>query len=337
MSKIMAEYIWLDGAKPTAQLRSKTKVIEGHVSTLADIPEWGFDGSSTQQAEGHFSDCLLRPVHFVKDPIRGEPHLLVMCEVFKADGSIHPSNTRAKLRELNERYAHEEAWFGIEQEYVLMQKGKPAGWPQDGFPKPQGDFYCGVGLEAVNGRDLVEAHMQSCLDAGLRLCGINAEVMLGQWEFQIGPLPPLQLSDEMWIARWLLLRLGEEYGYSVSLDPKPIKGDWNGSGGHTNFSTAAMRAPGGLAEIEAACKKFGERHEAHIAVYGAHNDERLTGRHETCGIHEFKYGVSHRGASIRIPMASANNGCGYLEDRRPAANADPYQVCSVILDTACRK
>ncbi len=337
MLKIMAEYIWLDGVKPTAQLRSKTKVIEGHVSSLADIPEWGFDGSSTKQAEGHFSDCLLRPVYFVKDPLRGEPHILVMCEVFNSDGSVHPSNTRAHLRELEKQYADEEAWFGIEQEYVLMQAGKPAGWPKDGFPKPQGDFYCGVGLEAVSGRDLVEAHMQACLDAGLRLCGINAEVMLGQWEFQVGPLPPLQLSDEMWIARWLLLRLGEEYGYDVCLEPKPIKGDWNGSGGHTNFSTKAMRAPGGLAVIEAACKKFATCHDAHIAVYGAHNEERLTGHHETCGIKDFKYGVSHRGASIRIPMVSANNGCGYLEDRRPAANADPYQVCAAIVETACRK
>ena len=331
----MAEYIWLDGTQPTAQLRSKTKIVEGTVSRLEDLPEWGFDGSSTQQASGHFSDCLLRPVRYIPDPIRKENNILVMCEVFNSDGSVHASNGRARLREAAKAYEAQDPWFGIEQEYTLFKNNWPAGWPAGGYPPPQGDFYCGVGANVITARPLVEAHMKACLDAGIKFAGINAEVMLGQWEFQIGPVPPLQMGDEMWLARWLLLRLGEDFGYTVSFSPKPMQGDWNGAGAHTNFSTKETRAPGGIKVIEEACRVLGLNHDKHISVYGAGNENRLTGKHETCAINQFRFGVSDRGASIRIPMTTANSGAGYLEDRRPAANADPYQVCTAILKTVC--
>ena len=335
MHGIKAEYIWIDGQKPTAKLRSKTKVLTVAPNSVAELPEWGFDGSSTEQAEGHSSDCLLRPVSMIPDPVRGAPHLLVLCEVFNADGSVHESNTRARLRALAEQHAAEEPWFGIEQEYTLFEGNKPLHWPDHGFPAPQGGYYCGVGADEAYGRHLVEDHMQACLEAGISLCGINAEVMPAQWEFQIGPLGPLDVADQMWFARWILYRIGENYGISATLYPKPVKGDWNGAGAHTNFSTKAMREPGGMDVIIEACKRLGAKHEEHIAVYGAHNDERLTGRHETCSIHQFRYGVSDRGASIRIPMATANQGYGYLEDRRPAANMDPYQVCAKLIETVC--
>lgn len=329
----MAEYIWLDGVNPTAHLRSKTKILGSAVQNLSDIPEWGFDGSSTQQAEGKFSDCLLRPVRVAPDPIRGNQHMLVLCEVFNADGSVHPSNTRAALRALAEKYQAEECWFGIEQEYTLFKGIRPLAWQETGEPGPQGPYYCGVGADKIYGRPLVEAHMRAALTAGLTLFGINSEVMPGQWEFQIGPAGPLEVGDEMWLSRWLLERLGEDFGITVILAPKPVPGDWNGAGAHTNFSTKAMRSAGGIKVIEAACEKFKAKHAEHIAVYGEHNEERLTGKHETCSINEFRYGVSDRGASIRIPMATANAGMGYLEDRRPAANMDPYQVCARIMET----
>jgi len=335
MSKIRAEYIWTDGHTPTAKLRSKTKIVDGPIKEVSDLPEWGFDGSSTEQAEGHFSDCLLRPVRLVLDPIRGGDNILVMCEVFNADGTVHPSNARAALRELAEKYSDQEAWFGIEQEYTFFDGIKPLGWPDNGFPAPQGGYYCGVGSDEVYGRDIVEDHMEACLLAGIEMSGINAEVMPGQWEFQIGPLGPLEASDEVWLARWLLYRIGEDYGVSATLHPKPVKGDWNGAGAHTNFSTKAMREPGGLAVIEDACEKLGKTHEKHILKYGAHNEERLTGLHETCSMQDFKYGVSDRGASIRIPMQTANDGYGYLEDRRPSANMDPYKVCTALMETVC--
>ena len=333
MSRVKAEYIWIDGHMPTAKLRSKTKIIDGEVTSLENLPDWGFDGSSTQQAEGHFSDCLLKPVCFIPDPIRGGIDILVMCEVFNADGTVHQSNHRAKLRKLAEKFKSEECWFGIEQEYTFFDGIKPLGWPDNGFPAAQGGYYCGVGSDEVYGRDIVEDHMQACLDAGINLSGINAEVMPGQWEFQVGPSGPLEVSDHLWIARWLLYRIGEDYEVSATLDPKPVKGDWNGAGAHTNFSTKSMRESGGLKFIEQACEKLKSKHSEHIDVYGADNEQRLTGMHETCSIKDFRYGVSDRGASIRIPMQTSKDGCGYLEDRRPSANMDPYRVCAALMDT----
>jgi glutamine synthetase len=258
-----------------------------------------------------------------------------MCEVMNADGTPHVSNFRSKLRILSGKCEEQEAWFGIEQEYTFMQNDYPFGWPKGGFPGPQGPFYCGVGSEKVYGRDIVEDHMDACIMAGILISGINAEVMPGQWEYQIGPLGPLDAADQMWISRWLLYRISEEYGVSATLHPKPVKGDWNGAGAHTNFSTKSMREAGGIDVINAACEKLSKKHDEHIHVYGAHNEERLTGLHETCSIKEFRYGVSDRGASIRIPMQTSNDGFGYLEDRRPSANMDPYKVCSILLETTC--
>jgi len=223
VSKIKAEYIWMDGAEPTQKLRSKTKVMNGPVNSIDDLPLWGFDGSSTNQAAGDDSDCMLKPVYKVPDPIRGGDDILVMCEVMNADGSVHKSNTRANLRGVAEKFASEESWFGIEQEYTLFEGRNPLGWPEGGYPAPQGPFYCGVGADEVFGREIVEEHMQLCLDAGLEVSGINAEVMPGQWEYQIGPLGPLDVADQMWISRWLLYRISEEYGVSATLHPKPVK------------------------------------------------------------------------------------------------------------------
>ena len=301
--KVKAEYIWIDGYEPTANLRSKTKILNGPVSSVEELPTWGFDGSSTLQADGEDSDCKLKPVWICQDPLRGGDNILVMNEVCNPDGSPHKSNSRAALVEIAEKFKEHDPWFGIEQEYTLMDGKQPAGWPEEGFPeRPQGPYYCSVGNEDVAGRDMVEDHLDLCLEAGLEVSGINAEVMLGQWEYQVGPLPALEVCDQLWVARWLLERIGEEWGYWVELHPKPIKGDWNGSGAHINYSTTSMRADGGLKVIEEACEKLGQNIDKHIAVYGADNEQRLTGLHETCSIKEFRYGVSDRGASIRIPM-----------------------------------
>jgi glutamine synthetase len=304
---------------------------------------WGFDGSSTYQAEGGDSDLTLRPVRIAPDPIRGEGNYLVLCEVTDSDGEPHRSNTRAHLRRLLQGPAGEaEAWFGFEQEYTLFKDGRPLGFPENGYPRPQGPFYCGVGGERVFGRDFVEAHMRACMDAGLMIYGVNAEVMPGQWEFQIGhrgvsgeSSDPLTVSDHLILARWLMQRVGERFGVDPRLDPKPVQGDWNGAGAHTNFSTRSMREPGGLAEIRAAIDKLGRRHDLHVGRYGYGLADRLTGLHETCSIEEFKGGVADRGASIRVPRHVETRGAGYLEDRRPGANCDPYVVCAALLETVC--
>lgn len=337
MSKVLAEYIWIDGQKPTQKLRSKTKVLnEPRISRLEDIPCWSFDGSSTDQAAGHSSDCMLRPVALVPDPIRKHPHILVMCQVCTPTGFPHPTNTRAVLRDVAQKFSEQKPLFGVEQEYTLYNKNHPVGWPAGGFPHPQGRYYCGVGTDEVHGRPLVERHLGACLEAGIEIQGTNAEVMPSQWEFQIGALPPLECADQLWLARWLLYRLGEEYGMYAKLDPKPMPGDWNGAGGHTNFSTKEMRtSPGAHLAIVAACKKLEAFHSSNMKVYGADNRLRLTGKHETCRFDEFRFGVGDRGASVRIPAHVETAGCGYLEDRRPAANLDPYQVFTAILETVC--
>jgi glutamine synthetase len=326
-----AEYIWLDGAEPTQKLRCKTKI----VPMGEQPPLWGFDGSSTNQATGHQSDCVLKPVFICPDPVRGGDDKLVMCEVMLTDMTPHPTNTRAKLVEVAKKYEDQDMWFGIEQEYTFFQGIRPLGWPDNGFPAPQFGYYCGVGADEVFGRDIVEEHMEACLAAGLKFCGINAEVMPAQWEFQIGPASPLEAADHLWIARWLLYRIAENYGVSATLAPKPVKGDWNGAGAHTNFSTSAMRES--IDACIAAAEALKQEHELHIANYGAGIEERLTGKHETCSYKQFKYGVSDRGASVRIPWQVAVDKKGYIEDRRPCANMDPYVVCRLVTNTVCSR
>jgi len=340
-----AEYIWLDGSEPTRQLRSKTRILElkdGAPITLSDFPNWGYDGSSTYQAPGKDSDLTLKPVNFVTDPLRGAPNVLVLCEVFNFDGTPHVTNSRAHLRhEMDHGGRDHDICVGIEQEYTLFQNGRPYAWPELGYPAPQGPYYCAVGSGRVLGRNLIEEHTDLCLEAGIMILGTNAEVMPSQWEFQVGyrgvkgeNADPLNVSDHLWFARWLLHRAAEDFDIEVKLDCKPMKGDWNGAGAHTNFSTKAMRDPKtGWQSILALVEGLKKNHAAHIAVYGAGLEERLTGHHETCDINTFRMGERDRGASIRIPEAVSRARCGYIEDRRPGANCDPYLVCAQLLKT----
>lgn len=354
MLSVTLEYIWLDGTTPTQKLRSKTKIVfvdtdefvddDGTVMfELEDCPAWGFDGSSTEQADGHSSDRYLKPVYLVENPLR-EHGFLVMCEVMMPDGvTPHVSNTRAKLRSVMDHVpATEEPWFGLEQEYFLYEDGYPIGTCEPGVPTPgkipvdqikQGQYYCAVGAENVFGRSIMESHMNACLNAGIHIAGTNSEVSIGQFEFQLGVLDPLSMGDELWISRWLLQRIAETYNVSVVLDAKPYQ-HLNGSGCHSNFSTKAMRTKDpGMAAITAWCEAARGRTHEHISAYGHDIESRLTGQHETCSYREFKYGVSDRTASIRIPLQTANEGYGYLEDRRPNSNANPYDVCRVMLET----
>jgi glutamine synthetase len=332
MSVYIAEYIWLDGTQPTALMRSKAKT----VPVGEEPPVWGFDGSSTNQAVGKKSDCVLQPVCVIPDPIRGGENKIVLCEVLDVDLNPHPTNTRAPLRAVYEKFKKHDPWFGLEQEYTLLKMdGRPLGFPANGYPGPQGPYYCGVGGTQIFGRDLVEKHLELCLKAGLQISGINAEVMPGQWEFQVGPLPPLEVSDHLILARWLLCRVSEMFGCDASFDPKPAKGDWNGAGCHTNFSTNETRKS--YDAVVAACEALGEKAMLHVENYGHGIRDRLTGHHETQSWERFSYGVSDRGASIRIPWQVARDGKGYLEDRRPNANCDPYVVTRLICDTVCSK
>ncbi len=261
-----------------------------------------------------------------------------MCEtLLTADLSPHPTNTRAVARAALDKYGDQEPLFGLEQEYTMLDPASswPFGFPSHGFPGPQGPYYCGVGAVKIAGRDIVEEHTTLCIEAGLIISGTNAEVMPGQWEFQIGPADTVAVGDHLWMARYLLYRVGEEHNVEISIEAKPMKGDWNGAGMHTNFSTKAMRE--NYDAITAACEALGQlgKPEEHLTGYGVGIEDRLTGEHETQRFDQYSYGVSDRGASVRIPWQVAKEGKGYIEDRRPNANADPYVVATLMTNTVC--
>jgi glutamine synthetase len=321
------EYIWLDGYTPEPNIRSKTKIYNSETEPkLEDLPIWNFDGSSTMQAEGKFSDCLLKPVKMIKDPQRKSAYL-VLGEVLNPDMTPHPSNHRAMLKD------DSNMWVGFEQEYFIYNGELPLGHKK-GLMKGQGEYYCGIGSNNVSGRNIVEHHLDVCLATGLNVTGINAEVALGQWEFQVMGKGTYEACDQLIICRYLLQRLAETYEVSINYHPKPLMGDWNGSGLHTNFSTKHMREVGGKDYFEMMFLALKKNHEKHIENYGSDNKMRLTGKHETQSIDEFSWGVSDRGASIRVPQTTEqNNWKGYVEDRRPASNGNPYLIMKSISET----
>lgn len=335
---IQCLYIWIDGSGQ--KLRCKTKSLYEEPKSVAQLPIWNFDGSSTCQADGHNSDVYLKPVAMFNDPFRALPHKMVLCETEMFDKTPTCSNKRKECVEYMEKpdVKNAKPWFGIEQEYTLLAiGGQPLGWPKIGFPGPQGPYYCGVGAGRVFGREVMEAHYKACIYAGVKIAGENAEVMPSQWEFQVGPCEGIDMGDHLWMARFILERVAEDFNCVVSFDPKPIPGDWNGAGCHTNYSTQEMREDGGMGKIEDAIKKLSLRHEWHIKQYDPHGGEdnarRLTGLHETASIKSFSYGVASRNSSVRIPRQVSEDGKGYFEDRRPASNCDPYVVTEALVRT----
>lgn len=336
---LKCEYVWLDGNE-TQTLRSKTRVLslksedENWNLSVKDIPIWTFDGSSTNQAETVSSDLVLRPVFACIDSNR-ENGVIVLCDVLNPDMTPHESNHRARLIDEVLKHKDSEPFVGFEQEYFLYKGQSIMGWEDEGSLRPQGPYYCGVGADNVAGRNLVELHLSSCINSGLSIVGLNAEVALGQWEYQIGGpgVNVVAACDHLWVSRFILQRICELQGISVSLDPKPVEGDWNGSGMHTNFSTKLMREEGGISVINRACDMLGYDENVQLAIqnYGEGLERRLTGTHETSSIDSYSYGVADRSASVRIPLNVSREGRGYLEDRRPNSNADPYRVVSVLV------
>lgn len=333
---VQVMYVWIDGTDEN--LRCKTKTLDFEPKSPEECPTWNFDGSSTGQAEGSNSDVYLVPAAIFNDPFRRGKNKLLLCETFKYNKKPTETNHREACKAVMAKAADEHPWFGIEQEYTLLDRdGHPFGWPKNGYPGPQGPYYCGVGADKVYGRDIVEAHYRACMYAGIKIAGTNAEVMPAQWEFQVGPCEGIEMGDHLWMSRFILHRVAEDFGVVVTFDPKPMPGDWNGAGAHCNYSTLAMREDGGLKVIEAAIEKLSKNHMTHIRAYdpkeGKDNMRRLTGLHETSSIDEFSAGVANRGASIRIPRHVGEDGKGYLEDRRPSSNCDPYRVTEVIVNT----
>jgi len=333
---VQVMYIWIDGTGEN--VRCKTRTMDFEPQLPEECPLWNFDGSSTGQAEGSNSDVYLKPCALFNDPFRLGRNKLLLCETLKYNKQPNITNHRITCAQTMEAVKEHVPWFGMEQEYTLLSlNGHPYGWPTNGFPGPQGPYYCGVGADKVYGRDIVEAHYRACLYAGIKIAGTNAEVMPSQWEFQVGPCEGISMGDHLWMARFILHRVAEDFGVVVSFDPKPIPGEWNGAGCHTNYSTKEMREEGGLRAIEDAIEKLQDKHDEHIKAYdpkeGADNARRLTGRCETSSINDFSAGVANRGASIRIPRQVMADKCGYFEDRRPSSNCDPYAVTDIIVKT----
>lgn len=331
--KIRLEYVWLDGYKPEPNLRSKVKIVQYDKVKNAFLdgkfPVWNFDGSSTNQAETGNSDCLLKPVrHYTPHTFPLENNTVyVLCEVLNPDGTPHESNIRSQITE-----GYEDLWFGFEQEYFIREEinGNILGHKRN-ILKGQGEYYCGVGHN-VAGRSFVDEHLNMCLNYGIDITGINAEVALGQWEYQVFSQGKLKGGDDLWMTRYFLYKVSEKYNYHIELHPKPLThGEWNGSGLHTNFSTDKMRNEGNEEYFMALFNSFESRHEDHIKVYGSQNHLRLTGEYETQAIDKFSWGVSDRGASIRVPQDTAKEWKGYVEDRRPGSNADPYKIIREIV------
>jgi glutamine synthetase len=338
MERICLEYVWVGGNN---ELRSKTKVFEKPNTTninLDALPIWNFDGSSTGQACGEDSEIILKPVKIFNDPFR-ENGNIVLCDTYLPNGENHPTNNRFQANIIFSKDLEEKPWFGLEQEYFMIDNntGMPIGFCKNLVAKPQGQYYCSSGADNAFGRNIAEEHLQSCIKAGIKISGINAEVAPGQWEFQIGPCEGIEEGDHMWTARYLLIRIAEKYNVSINFEPKPLKGDWNGSGCHTNFSTLKMREGdhhnNGLHYIDEAIHRLSLKHKEHMDVYGTGNEERMTGKHETASYDRFSDGIANRGCSIRRGNQTYNDKQGYFEDRRPSSNCDPYLVTSKIFET----
>ena len=334
----LAEYIWIGGNN---ELRSKCRVMSGSVydkDSIYSYPDWNYDGSSTGQAIGSDSEVIMKPRAIFKCPFRSGDNRMILCDTYLPNGEPHITNHRAGAVEIFDKKPDEEPWFGLEQEYFLidLKTGKPLGCEYS-IPE-QGPFYCGVGGGNALGRDIVEDHLEKCLYAGLRVSGINAEVAPGQWEFQIGPSLGIEAGDHLWMARYILNRVCEKYGVRLDLTPKLIK-EINGSGCHANFSTKGMRdgtiEKTGLELIDEAIMKLSKKHLEHMMIYGEGNKERMTGHHETASYDEFSFGRANRGKSVRIGNDTINNKKGYCEDRRPSSSCDPYLVTAMIFQTCC--
>ena len=343
----IAEYIWLGG---NSELRSKTKVLYNNSFDLNKnnielLPEWNYDGSSTEQADGNDSEVIIKPVYACRCPFRKNGHILVLCETYKPNGEPLSNNYRVNAVNIFNKNLDEEPWFGIEQEFFIINRktGKPLGFPQYGIPKPQGQYYCSIGSSNAFGRNIMEKHLEYCIYAGLQISGINAEVAPGQWEYQIGPCIGINSGDQVWMSRYILIRVAEIVGVDIEFHPKPLMGDWNGSGCHTNYSTKSTRdgiinedtglKNTGLSVMYEHMKKLSIKHNEHMDVYGSGNELRMTGKHETASYDKFTYGVADRGSSVRIGNDVFKNKCGYYEDRRPSSNMDPYLVTSKLFET----
>jgi glutamine synthetase len=339
MSTIV-EHVWIGG---NYELRSKARVVNKSDVKLEDLEEWNFDGSSTDQANREQSEIFIKPRALFNDPFRKGNHKIVLCDTYLPNGTPAKNNNRFWANSIFEQKKEEIPWFGLEQEYFLIDPKTelPLGF-NNGIENttPQGQYYCSAGVQNAFGRDIVNEHLEACIYAGVKIAGVNFEVCPGQCEFQIGPCTGIEEGDHLWMARYFLHRIGEIHKVRIDFEPKLESlgdGDWNGSGCHANYSTKNMREGNGnktgLDYINKAIEKLGNKHMEHMAVYGKGNEKRMTGEHETADYYKFSVADIDRGCSIRKGSMTIKNKKGYFEDRRPSSNCDPYLVTGKIYET----
>lgn len=344
---LFLEYIWLDREGiPRSKVKTDWHRPPNFLPTAQELPNWNFDASSTGQhgfnSKELDTEVVLKPVRTYMSPL-DQSFVFVLCQLDfeydhqsdKLDGEpLKNFNTRAWASRMAKKYQDREAWFGAEQEYTFVdpKTGLPYRWDEYGRAS-QGNFYCSVGYPYCQLSELVREHLRLCAKMNIKICGFNAEVLPSQWEFQIGPADLLRVADDLVMARYMLFRLSTKYQVKVTFHPKPMSGDWNGSGCHINFSTNRMRQEGedSMTYIHNAIRNLEKDHPGILTYYGDGNDQRLTGEHETSSMQKFSWGVGTRHTSVRIPNQVASNKNGYLEDRRPASNIDPYLALGKLL------
>jgi glutamine synthetase len=350
MSYHILEYIWIDGF---GELRSKIRVNKEYIDQYnLDSYIWNYDGSSCNQAATEDSEVILKPVAIYNNPFieksKDYESFLLLCDsVDKNGNSVVGTNYQYanKIFE-NERVKNANFWFGIEQEYFFIDTTTNLPYDFKPYQKNkhllQGKYYCGVGGNSIYSkqRQIAEKHMMICLSINIPISGINAEVAPNQWEYQVGPCIGIKGAHDLWISRYVLKKIAEQYDSDVTFHPKPIRSPefeecWNGSGAHINVSTKDTRSENGLDTIYQYMKLLKSTHQDHLEVYGKDNEYRLTGDHETGNINEFTFGIGTRNTSIRIPNQIAFDKKGYFEDRRPSSNVDPYLACGIIAKTIC--
>lgn len=332
---LLASYVWVDGSG--INVRAKDRTFDFVPKTVKDLPIWYFDGSNTAQAKDENSDTYIFPQAIYHDPFRRGIHIMVLADTYMYNYQPTLTNYRKGCLQLCEKGEVEDPWFGFNQEFFLSTPdNRPLGWPPGGYPAPPGPYYCAIGANKIVARDLMEAFYRCCLYAGIHINGINPGTTPSQWNFQVGPSPGVKAADDLWMARYILARLAEEYGTVASFEPQPVP-DWPGNGTFVYFSTKDMREEDGILVIERSIDKLARRHGAHINEYDANNGldnaKRLTGKNGLPHIKDFTAGVANRGCSVRIPRHVSEDKKGYLEDRRPASNADPYRVITIMIKT----
>ena len=325
---LILEYIWLDGKM---NLRSKYKTIKINDNDL-NIDQWTYDGKSTYQIDSDDSEVILNPIAFYNNPFfeKGQS-LLVLCDTFyERNTKFIPTSTNRRIlaREIFLKRKELEPWFEIKQEYFMMcneytyASSTPLFFKNPKQPKEQGDYYCGVGNQNIIMRSLAEKHYLFCITAGINISGMNAEIAPNQWRFKIGTCVGISAGDELILARYILMKLSEQFGVDISFKSKPLQNPWNYSGLHINFSTAETRDNDGIVKLNTYILNLNNKHNEHMLVYGD-NSDKINPRLENSNI------------NVVIPNKVNREKKGYLKDNRPLSDADPYIVIAKIFDTCC--